>query len=342
MITNLKELIRLCKDEVHDREYHAHHANALTSEWDAVSQWFDDNGIHEFNRDNAFAYCDEVIGSHIIVKGMTKKQKKSLRAIRMLLSYQESGDFEFRTPRVEYLFPGNTGKIILLYLQHERDLGRSEKTINYRRMALCSFNNYLFEKGLGFEELGIDIIEDYFSLTCHNSLSLRHNNANHLRQLLHYLYDFGITKKDYALFVLKDQYRNECKVPTTYTEDEISGIISAVDRSSSVGKRDYLVLLLAAEYGWRAGDIVNFKFCQIDWNKNTISFEQSKTDIPVEFPLLASVGNALIDYPKNGRPDSDAPEIIVASKGCSKGMPLAIPTIHSIISRYMQAAHITH
>ena len=162
MITNLKELIRLCKDEVHDREYHAHHANALTSEWDAVSQWFDDNGIHEFNRDNAFAYCDEVIGSHIIVKGMTKKQKKSLRAIRMLLSYQESGDFEFRTPRVEYLFPGNTGKIILLYLQHERDLGRSEKTINYRRMALCSFNNYLFEKGLGFEELGIDIIEDYY------------------------------------------------------------------------------------------------------------------------------------------------------------------------------------
>lgn len=76
MITNLKELIRLCKDEVHDREYHAHHANALTSEWDAVSQWFDDNGIHEFNRDNAFEYCDEVIGSHIIVKGMTKKRKR--------------------------------------------------------------------------------------------------------------------------------------------------------------------------------------------------------------------------------------------------------------------------
>ena len=73
MITNLKELIRLCKD----REYHAHHANALTSEWDAVSQWFDNNGIHEFNRDNALAYCDEVIGSHIIVKGMSTKQKKA-------------------------------------------------------------------------------------------------------------------------------------------------------------------------------------------------------------------------------------------------------------------------
>ena len=342
MITNLTELIRLCKDEVHDREYHAHHANALTSEWDAISQWFDDNDIREFNRDTAFSYCDEVIGSHIIVEGMTIKQKKSLRAIRMLLSYQESGDFEFRTPRVEYSFSGNTGEIILRYLQHERDLGRSEKTINCKRMALCGFNNYLLEKGLGFDDLGIDEIEDYFSLTCHNSLSLRHNNANHLRQLFHYLYAFGITKKDHALYVLKDQYRNECKVPTTYTEEEISRIIAAVDRSSSVGKRDYLVLLLAAEYGWRAGDIVNFKFNQIDWNKNTISFEQSKTDMPVEFPLLASVGNAIIDYLKNGRPASDVPEVIVAERGCTKGLPLAAQTIHSIVSRYMQAAHVTH
>ena len=342
MITDLTELIRLCKDEVHDREYHSHHANVRTSEWDALLQWFGDNGIQEFNRDIAFSYCDDAIGSHIIVEGMTPKQKKRLRAIRMLLSYQERGDFEFRTPRVEYSFPGNTGAIILRYLQYERNQGRSEKTISCKRIALCSFNSYLLEKSLGFDDLGVDEIEDYFSLTCHNSLSLRHNNANHLRQLFHYLYDFGITEKDHALFVLKDQYRNECKVPTTYSEEEISRMIAAVDRSSAVGKRDYLVLLLAAEYGWRAGDIVNFRFDQIDWNKNTISFEQSKTDISVEFPLLASVGNAIIAYLKNGRPDSAAPEIIVASKGCTRGLPLATPTIHSIVSRYMQAAHVTH
>ena len=131
-------------------------------------------------------------------------------------------------------------------------------------------------------------------------------------------------------------------MPTTYSEEEISRIIAAVDRSSPVGKRDYLVLLLAAEYGWRAGDIISFKFNQIDWKKNTISFDQSKTDVPVEFPLLASVGNAIIDYLKYGRPDSEVPEVIVAAKGCTRGLPLASPTIHSIVSRYMRAAHITH
>lgn len=38
-------------------------------------------------------------------------------------------------------------------------------------------------------------------------------------------------------------------MPTTYSEEEISRIIVAIDHSSPVDKRDYLVLLLAAEYG---------------------------------------------------------------------------------------------
>ena len=233
---------------------------------------------------------------------------------------------------VEYTFPGDTGEIILRYLQHEKNQGRSEATIRCKRAALFRFNRYLIEDGIGFDDLGVDEIERYFHLTCGENLPLRHNNANHLRQLFHYLYKFGITEKNHALFVLKDQYRKQCKVPTTYSEEEISRIIAAVDRSSPVGKRDYLVLLLAAEYGWRAGDIISFKFNQIDWKKNTISFEQSKTDVPVEFPLLASVGNAIIDYLKYGRPDSEVPEVIVAAKGCTRGLPLASPTIHSIVS----------
>lgn len=342
MITDLTELIQLCKDELHDREYHAHHASILTSEWNAISCWIEKHEIQEFNRETAFSYCDEMIGSHILTGEMSGKQKKRLRAIRMLLSYQETGDFEFRTPSVEYTFPGDTGEIILRYLQHEKERGRSEATVRCKRAALCQFNHYLMETGLGFNNLGVDEIEKYFALTCGESLSLRHNNANHLRQLFHYLYEFSITEKNHALFVLKDQYRKQCKVPTTYSEEEISRIIAAVDRSSPVGKRDYLVLLLAAEYGWRAGDIRSFKFNQIDWKKNTISFEQSKTDVPVEFPLLASVGNAIIDYLKYGRPDSEAPEVIVAAKGCTRGLPLTSPTIHSIVSRYIRSANITH
>jgi integrase len=113
-----------------------------------------------------------------------------------------------------------------------------------------------------------------------------------------------------------------------------------VERSSATGKRDYLVLLLAAEYGWRSGDIVNFKFSQINWDKNVISFSQHKTDIPVEYPLLSSVGNAIIDYLKHGCPSTDVEKIIVSAESSKKGHPISSATVHSIVTKYMAKADI--
>lgn len=140
--------------------------------------------------------------------------------------------------------------------------------------------------------------------------------------------------------MLKDNYRKNSKLPTTYEEEEIRSMVNAVERASAIGKRDYLVLLLATEYGWRAKDITLFRFDQIDWDNNVIRFDQHKTDVPVEFPLLSSVGNAIIDYLKHGRPKSDAPEIIVSHLGANLGTPLSSPTIHSIVTKYLRRANI--
>lgn len=341
MITDLQQLIEACRHEIHDREYTGQHAALINKEWEAVDQWFKEKNISDFNTSLGYQYCDEMIGSHIIVAGMTFKQKIRLRAVRMLISYQKDGDFEFRTPRIERTFVGETGEKILLFFQHERTLGRSEKTLECREIYLYPFNQYLLQKGLSFDEMSVDTLEDFFRFMGYE-LSNRHNSANHLRQLFHFLYEHGYTKTDYAVFVLKDQYRNQNKLPTTYTEEEIAKTLATIDRSSAVGKRNYLILLLAAEYGWRTGDIVNFRFDQIDWDNNTISFDQSKTDVPVEFPLLSSVGNAIIDYLQHGRPKSDAPEIIVSAEHGKHGTPLKPPTIHSIVSKYLREADISH
>lgn len=98
--------------------------------------------------------------------------------------------------------------------------------------------------------------------------------------------------------------------------------------------------MLAAEYGLRSSDIVNFRFDQIDWDRNILSIRQHKTDIPVEYPLLPPIGNAIIDYLKNGRPKTDATEVIVAAESMKKGKKLTEPTIHSIVSKYMHRANI--
>lgn len=341
MINDLKTLILRCKDELHDREYTASHAELIINEWEAIQSWFQENHLTEFNRESGYLYCDTVIGSHVIVDGMTDAQKRQLRAVRMLITYQEDGDFEFRSPRGERTFPGDTGKWMLLHLQSEKDRGLSESTLQCKRIYLYRLNNYLIQKGIGFDGIDIDVMEDFFSKTA-RSLATRHNCANHLRQLFHYLYNHHCTDTNLSQFILKDRYRNKCRLPTTYTEDEIRRILGAVDRSSAMGRRDYLILLLAAQYGWRSGDIVKFRLSQIDWENNVIFFDQGKTGAPAEYPLLASVGNAVIDYLRYGRPESDAPEVIVSSEAGKRGTPLKRPAVHAVVSRYMREADIPH
>jgi integrase len=131
-------------------------------------------------------------------------------------------------------------------------------------------------------------------------------------------------------------------LPTTYTEEEIRILLESVERASCIGKRDYLILLLASEYGWRSSDIVNFCFNQIDWDKNAITFNQQKTGVPVTYPLLSSTGNAIIDYLKHGRPNTNAPQIIVAHESSRKGKKLSEETIHSIVTKYMKKANISN
>ena len=113
----------------------------------------------------------------------------------MLISYQKNGNFGFQSPRVERIFSGETGNLITQFIQHERAIGRSEKTIESREIYLRAFNLYLQRFDLSFNDLSVDCIEAFFK-SMNYELAMRHNSANHLRQLFHYLYDRGITVTD--------------------------------------------------------------------------------------------------------------------------------------------------
>ena len=340
MVTNFKKLVVLCEDKLIDREYASMHYWKIKTEWDRLNQWMEEHQYTDFSESIGFAYCDEVFGDHILTEKISIKDQIRLRAVRMLTSYQKDGDFEFRTPRVERIFSGDIGETIELYLLYTRNvLSLSNKTIKNKEHYLYEFYVFLNERGLSLDDLNVDIVEGFF-VSMGYSLASRHNSGSTLRIFLRYAYDNGLTEKDSSVFVLADNYKKHCKIPTTYEESEISSMIASVERSSAIGKRDYLILLLAAEYGWRTKDIVNFRFNHIDWDKNVIHFNQSKTNIPVEYPLLSSVGNAIIDYLKHGRPKTDAAEIIVAADTAKKGQPLSPPTVHSIVSKYMGKANI--
>lgn len=340
MVTDISKLIDLCDEELINRGYSIPHHEIIRTEWDQLKRWMDGNCYTNFSESMGLMYCDETFGAHILTDQLNEKKKRGLRATRMLISFQKRGEFEFRTPRVERVFAGDIGGIMQSYLHHGKyTLSLSIETIRNKEQYLYDFYKYLNSNSYSLNDLSTAVIESFFTSMGY-SLSSRHVSASTLRIFLRFVYDKSLTSKDYSLYILPDNYKKHNKIPTTYNEAEIRNIISAVERSSAIGKRDYLILLLAAEYGWRTKDIVRFRFNQIDWDKNVIRFNQSKTEVPVEYPLLSSIGNAIIDYLKNGRPKTNAEEIIVSAESSKKGQPLSSPTIHSIVSRYMSKANI--
>ncbi len=101
------------------------------------------------------------------------------------------------------------------------------------------------------------------------------------------------------------------KIPEYYSPEEISRILSAVDRGNPLGKRNYAMILLAARYGLRIGDIRTLKLTDVDFSTNQIHIIQQKTSKPLTLDLLPDVGWALIDYLKFGRPQVSAAEIFL-------------------------------
>ena len=74
------------------------------------------------------------------------------------------------------------------------------------------------------------------------------------------------------------------------------------------------MVLLASRLGLRASDIAGLLFSDIDWDKDTITLVMHKTGKIIELPLLADVGNAIIDYLQHGRPKSKLQNIFISSR----------------------------
>lgn len=300
MVTEIQTLINLCDQELNDREYTLSLHRKISKTWLALMNWMIEKKYNQFTMDVGYEYCDFHFGGHDLTNPIKQQYRTGLRAIRMLISYQKDGEFEFRTPSIVREFSGITGVQMASYLSYlESDICLKQSTLSNKRFYLILLNNYLESNGYTYSDMSMQLITDFYNSQSF-TLASKHNCNSTLRLFLKYLFDSGFTRNDCSIYINPDNYKKSKRLPTTYEESEIKLIIQAVDRGAAIGKRDYLIILLAAEYGCRSSDIVNLSFSQVDWDKNVISFSQHKTDVPADYPLIASIGNAIIDYLESG------------------------------------------
>jgi integrase len=78
--------------------------------------------------------------------------------------------------------------------------------------------------------------------------------------------------------------------------------LDAIDRTTSLGLRDYAIFFLIATYGLRACDILALTLDDFRWRQGEMHVAQRKTGYPLVLPLTEAAGEAVLHYLRDGRP----------------------------------------
>lgn len=241
---------------------------------------------------------------------LTKQQLDTRCSIRFLDDIFQFG-YALRYSHHDYTVPQEYANLLEEYLTWCKRNNSSDGTIRVKRTKMGQFFNFLNGRGITLSNLTAADISDFMTTLCRYHRATIHVFSSVLRNFFRYLYESGTLEKDLSPNVPRPKIYVEENIPETWTPEEVQQLLSVIDRSNPVGKRDYAMLLLAILLGMRAGDICALKFKNLDWHQKLIIYTQQKTKKANTLPLLPVIGDAIIDYLKNGRLDSDSDNVFI-------------------------------
>lgn len=186
------------------------------------------------------------------------------------------------------------------------------ETMRTRKREITRFLHYLESHNVtGMTEVQTSMISQFMMSRAHLEPTTLARIASTLRSFLRYLCMQGVVSNNLAEQVPKICVRTNQRIPLVWSREDVDSLLAVVDRCSPCGKRDYAILLLAARLGLRASDIRTLRLEHLLWDQARIEKMQVKGGTPLSLPLTEEIGNALIDYLRNGRPQSQHREVFL-------------------------------
>jgi len=115
------------------------------------------------------------------------------------------------------------------------------------------------------------------------------------RAFLRYLTFRGEVRGDLGLAVPAVAHWRLASLPRHLTADELTRVLGACDGEQPARVRDRAIVLLLARLGLRAGDVVQLRLTDLDWEQGTIHVT-GKGRCEVRLPLPQEVGDAVLRY----------------------------------------------
>lgn len=271
-----------------------------------------------FTEDLGQAYLRERVGLTIPMnRPLTSREAAHTRCVRRIGEYQLYGQF-FRTHAVErphysdWAMDDFAG--ISAFLEKMQTADNSDATKRTRMDHLRRFYEFLDSRHLrGVHEISAQLISD-FAMTLQGDSPVY--NKHRLATLQHYfqfLHRFGMLEQDWSHFVPKVVVAINRNVPALWEKTDLEKLLKSVDRGNPAGKRNYAIILLVVQLGFRISDVAHLRLESLKWERSEIELVQHKTHNRIVLPMPKDVGWAIIDYIRYGRPKADEPYVFLTA-----------------------------
>ena len=305
----IQDLTDRCLKYFKDNCYTENRISTYKSLWrTGIIRYMNEHGIESYSLSVG---ADFVSTCHY--QGEVRHQEREkIRSVQVLDDMLQLGHIrKVRVTPVHHPLDGDIGKDMEKLISHLTNLRRSKTTIKDYRLYLSEFLIHLNASGVkSVSDIADNHILTFVSSHPTNKVKI----VSALRVLFRFWKQEHIVDDRYDELFDTYKARKRERVPSYFTATEVLAIENSISRSSCVGKRNYAMVLLASRLGLRASDIAGLLFSDIDWDKDTITLVMHKTGKIIELPLLADVGNAIIDYLQHGRPKSKLQNIFISSR----------------------------
>lgn len=313
--------------------------NQLSHTWNALDKYLSDHSL-TFNKENALDFLSESYGITPNKKfaNLRSIDKRRKRAVYVLIHCAEGNSLYRKKTYWPCNFNDWCAPLFFRFIEERKANDYALSTINRDIYTLNYFSEYLRISGINdLKTITPATIQDFMKwLSLQKNLPTLKSATASLRALLRYLYQNGELPQDYSSSVLTVRCRKT--VPSVYSADEIEKMLMSFNQSSAVGVRNYAMVLMAVRLGMRASDICSIEFQNFHWDRNTIEFVTEKTGRATVLPLTADVGNAIIKYLKEVRPDSESTHIFLRMQAPYEKLNPA--ALHPIVTKAFRDAGI--
>lgn len=345
---NLEVITERLKQLLQENNYSPATIRFYEREWSKIQSFLQEtHGSTEYNMERGLEYLEKQYGFVTKCNDGTLSQQRVqlLRVVHMLEDYRlhqvlTRRYYASKNPIILNIYYLN---IFMYYKSYLVSSQLSKVTVDRYKKISMTFIDYLQQRKVeSIEDITIDTCNYYLKTLAGLSFKTIEQQVCGIRHFLRFLYSTNLIINDYAEKIHMPVISKNAKIPSTWKLDELKAMLSVIDRNSPIGKRDYAMILLACVLGLRVGDIKLLRFENFNWEDKRISIIQHKTRKPLSLPIPDSVGWAIIDYIKNGRPQYYETDYIFL-----KHMPPFDPIgddnhMHQQLVKYMRKAGISH